>query len=53
MPRGGVDQLVDMRQREGVLWAGLVEVCEVYADSPVPVLMRQHWLATLGIALHE
>ena len=39
MPRGGVDQLVDVRQRERVLWTGLVEVCEVYADYPLPVLL--------------
>jgi len=39
MPGSGIDQLVDMRLREGVLWAGLVEVCEVYADSPLSVLV--------------
>ena len=43
MPRGGVDQLVDVRQREGVLRAGLVEVCEVYADFPLPVLFLDYY----------
>ena len=39
MPGCGIDQLVDMRQRKRVLWEGFVEVCEVYADSLLPILL--------------
>ena len=42
MPDCGINQLVDVRQGKGVLRAGLVEVCEVYADSSLPVLFLDY-----------
>ena len=39
MPGSGIDQLVEVRQRKGVLWARLVEVCEPYVDSLLLVLL--------------
>ena len=35
----GVDRLIDPGKREWVLWAGLVQVGEIDADSPLPVLL--------------
>ena len=40
---GAVYQSINAWQGVGVLWAGLVEVCEVYAHPPLPVgLLYQH-----------
>ena len=33
MPCGSIDDLVDAREREGVLWAGLVKVFEIDAKA--------------------
>ena len=38
-----IDYFVDPRQREIVLWAGLIETGEVYAHSPFPAFFLHHY----------
>ena len=42
MSSRGVDKLIEVRQRERVLWTRLVEVREINADSPFSVLFSDY-----------
>ena len=35
----GIHHLIYPQQREAILWAGLIQVCEVYAYLPFPVCL--------------
>ena len=38
-----IHQLVYSRQREGVLWVGLIQIYEVHAHSPLPALLFYYY----------
>ena len=38
-----VHQLVNPRYREMVLWAGIVQVCKIYAYAPLPSRLVYHY----------
>ena len=38
-----IDQLVYSRHREGVFWAGLIQIHEVYAYLPLPALLFHYY----------
>jgi len=37
-----MDKLIDVREREGVLWTRLVEVREINADSPFSIFFSDY-----------
>ena len=43
MSYGGVDDLVDVRERKRVLWTGLVKVFEIGTKAPGFVLFWYHY----------
>ena len=43
MPCGSIDDLVDARERERVLWIGLVKVVEIDAEALGFVLFWYHY----------
>ena len=43
MPGSCFNQLVDLWKREAVLGAGFVEVGEVHANPPLPILLLDHY----------
>ena len=36
-------QLVYSRHREGIFWAGLIQICEVHTYSPLPALLLHYY----------
>ena len=38
-----IHQLVNLRHKERVLWAGFVQVCKIYAYAPLPSLLLYHY----------
>ena len=38
-----VHQLVNLRHKERVLWAGFVQVCKIYTYAPLPSLRFYHY----------
>ena len=43
MPCGSIDDLIDARERERVLWTGLVKVFEIDAEALGFVLFWYHY----------
>ena len=43
MPCGSIDDLVDARERERVLWTGLVKVFKIDTQAPGFVLFWYHY----------
>ena len=39
VPCCGIHQLVYPQQREAILWAGLVQICEVHTHPPFPICL--------------
>lgn len=37
-----LDEFVDVRKRKKILWAGPIEICDVYANSPFPILLLDY-----------
>ena len=38
-----IHQLVYSRHREGIFWASLIQICEVYTYSPLPTLLLHYY----------
>ena len=43
MSHHGVHQLVNSRNREGVLWADFIQVRKIHTHSPLPVFLFNHY----------
>ena len=41
--RCGVNNLVDARQREGVLRTSLIDICVINTQSPLPIRLAHHY----------
>ena len=38
-----IHQLVNLRNRERILWASFVQVCKIYTYAPLPSLLLYHY----------
>ena len=42
MAHGCIYQLIYLRHKEMIFWASFIQICEVYTDSPLSVLLLYH-----------
>ena len=53
MSHRGVHQLVNSKNREGVFWAGFVQVCKIHTHSPLLVFLLNHYRVSQPLRVND